>query len=132
MNENLADSASVLAVGVLQMGAVLLVLSAALGAGIHGVSGELSERVPAADFDYEYDGGTLAITHDGGDPIDAEALRVAGSGAACHDDEWASGRVGVDDTCILEGVPRDGTVRLVWDGGGPESAVLDVWAATRR
>ena len=132
MTENLADSVSVFAVGVLQMGAVLLVLSAALGAGIHGVSGELSERVPAAEFDYEYDGGTLAITHDGGDPIDAEALRVAGSGAACHDDEWASGRVSVDDTCIIEGVPRDGTVRLVWDGGGPESAVLDVWAATRR
>ena len=136
MTENLTDSASALAVGLLQMGVVLLVLSAALGAGIHGVSGELSERVPTADFNYEYDGatGTLSITHDGGEPIDAAALRVAGAGdgAACRGGAWASGRVDAQDTCVLEDVPRDGTVRLVWDGGGPESAVLDVWAATRR
>ena len=131
-----SDSAYALAVGLLQMGVVLLVLSAALGAGIHGVSGELSERVPTADFNYEYDGatGTLSITHDGGDPIDAAALRVsgAGDGAACRGGAWASGRVDAEDTCVLEGVPSDGTVRLVWDGGGPESTVLDVWAATRR
>jgi len=129
-----SDSAFALAVGLLQMGVVLLVLSAALGAGIHGVSGELSERVPTAEFDYEYDGetGTLSITHDGGEPIDAAALRVAGDGAACRGGAWASGRVDAEDTCVLEGVPSDGTVRLVWDGGGPESAVLDVWAATRR
>ena len=134
MTQDHSDSAFALAIGLLQMGVVLLVLSAALGAGIHGVSGELSERVPAADFDYEYDGGTLVITHDGGDPIDAAALRVAGArdGAACRGGAWASGRVDAEDTCVLEGVPSDGTVRLVWDGGGPESAVLDVWAATRR
>ena len=136
VTENLTESASALAVGLLQMGVVLLVLSAALGAGIHGVSGELSERVPTAEFDYEYDEatGTLAITHDSGEPIDAAALRVAGAGngAACRGGAWASGRVDAQDTCVLEGVPRDGTVRLVWDGGGPERTVLDVWAATRR
>ena len=136
VTENLTESASALAVGLLQMGVVLLVLSAALGAGIHGVSGELSERVPTAEFDYEYDEatGTLAITHDGGEPIDAAALRVAGAGngAACRGGAWASGRVDAQDTCVLEGVPSDGTVRLIWDGSGPGSAVLDVWAATRR
>ena len=136
MTQDHSDSAFALAVGLLQMGVVLLVLSAALGAGIHGVSGELSERVPTAEFNYEYDGATetLSITHDGGEPIDAAALRVASAGeeATCRGGAWASGRVNAEDTCVLEGVPSNGTVRLVWDGGGPESAVLDVWAATRR
>ena len=134
MTQDHSDSAFALAIGLLQMGVVLLVLSAALGAGIHGVSGKLSERVPTAEFDYEYDGATrtLSITHDGGEPIDAAALRVAGDGAACRGGAWASGRVDAEDTCVLEGVPSDGTVRLIWDDSGPESAVLDVWAATQR
>jgi len=120
-----------LAVGVLQMVAVIGLLSVAIGVGVHGVSGGLSETVPAAEFGYEYDtaAGTLEITHEGGDPLDAAALQVVGGDAACATDDWKTGRVAAHDTCLLEDVSRDGTVRIVWSGAGPNRATLDVWTA---
>lgn len=116
--------------GVLRMVAVIGLLSVVLGAGVHGVSGELVSTVPAAEFGYEYDGaaGTLEIAHEGGDALAAESVRVVGVEAACSSEGW-SGRVTADDTCLLEDISREDTVRVVWDGNGPDRATLDVWVA---
>jgi len=119
-----------LAAGVIRMVAVMGLLSAVVGAGVYGVSGELAATVPDTEFDYEYDrsAGTLEITHGGGDALDAAAVRVVGAGDGC-DDGWDSGRMTVDDTCVLEGVTGERSVRVVWDGAGPSRATLDVWPA---
>lgn len=114
---------------VVRMVAVIAALSVVVGAGVHGVSGHLSGTVPDAEFGYDYDAasGTLTITHEGGEALDADALAVAGVDAACASGAWQHGRVSADDTCVLERVPAGRTVRVVWDGP-PGRTTLDVRA----
>lgn len=118
------------ALGVLRMLAVVSVLTVVLAAGVHGAAGGFAATVPDADFEYDYDAAadTLAVTHAGGDGIEAAAVDVAGHAGDCASTEWASGRVTTADTCVLEGVANRGHVRVVWQGDGSRRAVLDVWS----
>ncbi|PSP81312.1 hypothetical protein BRC88_03445 [Halobacteriales archaeon QS_4_69_225] len=126
---NIRTTVTSLAADVFRMIAALTVLSAVVGAGIHGVSGELFATVPDVEFDYGYDAetATLSITHAGGDPLPADAVRVVGTDAACDAGPWGQGRVTADDTCRLVGVTDDRPVRVVWHDDGTDRAVLDVW-----
>ena len=126
---NIRTTVASLAADVFRMIAALTVLSAVVGAGIHGVSGELFATVPDVEFDYGYDAetATLSITHAGGDPLSADAVRVVGTDATCDAGPWGQGRVTADDTCRLAGVTDDRPVRVVWHDDGTDRAVLDVW-----
>lgn len=114
---------------VVRMVAVIAALSVVVGAGVHGVSGHLSGTVPDAEFGYDYDAasGTLTITHEGGEALEAAALEVSGVDADCAAGEWQRGRVTADDACVLERVPTGRTVRVVWEGP-PGRTTLDVQA----
>lgn len=119
-----------LALDVARMVGVVGLLTVVLAAGIHGAAGGVAATVPSAEFDYRYDAAadTLTVTHARGDPLAAEAVRVAGVDATCTSDAWASGMVAADDTCVLSGVGDRSAVRVVWDGDDGTRAVLDVWA----
>lgn len=119
------------ALGIARMTVVLVLLTVVLAAGIHGAAGGIAATVPSAEFGYQYDASTetLAISHAGGDPLSTDAVRVTGVDASCTSGEWGSGQVTTDDTCILEGVDGERSVRIVWEGDGTSRAVLDVWAA---
>ena len=129
---NVGTTAASLAADILRMIAVVAVLSAVVGAGIHGVSGELFATAPDVEFDYGYDAetATLSITHAGGDPLPADAVRVVGTDASCDAGSWGQGLVTADDTCRLAGVTGDRPVRVVWHDDGTDRAVLDVWVGS--
>lgn len=116
--------------GVIQLVCLVILLSSVLGVGIHGAVGQLSETVPAADFEFEYDEATetLVITHDGGESVDARALRLTGIDAECTAEDWGDREVSAGDTCRVDSVPRDAQLRLAWDGVGTNTATLGGWA----
>lgn len=118
------------ALGVIQLVCLVILLSSVLGLGIHGTVGGLAGTVPSTSFGFDYDESeeTLAITHTGGEPIDASELRVVGLAGECTTDDWGGERITAGDTCTLENVDSSTRVRLAWDGLGTNTATLDGWA----
>lgn len=116
--------------GVIQLVCLVIILSSVLGIGIHGAVGGLAQTVPATTFEFDYDETTetLAITHSGGDTVDAESLRFAGVDAECSAEDWGGRKISAGDTCRLDSVSSDTKLRIAWDGVGTNTATLGGWA----
>jgi len=83
-------------IGVILMVAVTVVLGAVIGAFVFGIGDKLGEPAPNAqlNFDYDADGNSLDIVHDGGDSITPDntgSLAVSGSNIASDGSDltWA-------------------------------------------
>lgn len=93
-----------------------------------GVGGD-TPSTPAAQLDFAYDDaeGTVTITHDGGDHLEADRLYVRGEGFADADGadmtapgQWA-GTIGEDGVVsagdhVVVGVESDFVTSVVWEG----------------
>ena len=142
-------------IGVILMVAVTVVLGAVIGAFVFGIGDKLGEPAPNAqlNFDYDADGNSLDIVHDGGDSITPDntgSLAVSGSNIASSGSDltWApSGSIasnnnngyvlgsGVsltsgDDIVTVASVDSGHTVDLQWvSNGGDQSTTLGEFEA---
>jgi flagellin-like protein len=142
-------------IGVILMVAVTVVLGAVIGAFVFGIGDKLGEPAPNAqiNFDYDADGDSLDIVHDGGDSITPDntgSLAVSGSDIAISGSDltWApsgstasnndNGYVldsGVsltsgDDIVTVASVDSGDTVDLQWvSNGGDQSTTLGEFEA---
>jgi flagellin-like protein len=142
-------------IGVILMVAVTVVLGAVIGAFVFGIGDKLGEPAPNAqlNFDYDADGNSLDIVHDGGDSITPDntgSLAVSGSNIASDGSDltWApsgstasnnnNGYVlgsGVsltsgDDIVTVASVDSGHTVDLQWvSNGGDQSTTLGEFEA---
>ena len=142
-------------IGVILMVAVTVVLGAVIGAFVFGIGDKLGEPAPNAqlNFDYDADGDSLDIVHDGGDSITPDntgSLAVSGSDIASNSSDltWApSGSTasnnknvyvldsGVsltsgDDIVTVASVDSGHTVDLQWvSNGGDQSTTLGEFEA---
>lgn len=99
------------------------------GSGSASGGGSASSEVPQAAFSFDYgSSGSLTITHDGGDNIPGDQLRiVAGDGSP--DRVWSSGGETVSaGRSVTVQVDAADTVRMVWVAAdGNASATLALW-----
>jgi len=142
-------------IGVILMVAVTVVLGAVIGAFVFGIGDKLGEPAPNAqlNFDYDADGNSLDIVHDGGDSITPDntgSLAVSGSNIASDGSDltWPpygstasnnnNGYVldsGVsltsgDDIVTVASVDSGHTVDLQWvSNGGDQSTTLGEFEA---
>lgn len=111
-------------VGVVLVVAVTAVLGAVLGAAVLDLGGERS-AVPQVSLAFEYDGTTVTITHQGGDPVEADRLTVVETGAT--DDVTVDGSQAVTAGEVLASGSYEAgeTIEVVWRGPeGDASRVL--------
>ena len=85
------DNAVSPVIGVILMVAITVILAAVIASFVLGLGNQAQQDTPTTTigFDYEEteDGyGTLKVSHDGGDTVDAENLYVRGSGFASQSD----------------------------------------------
>ncbi|MFC7177678.1 type IV pilin N-terminal domain-containing protein [Halosegnis marinus] len=76
---------------------------------------------PRANFSFEYADGSVTITHEGGENIDAKRLTVTVDGAPA--DASFSGTVSAGDSVTVSGVGSGDVLELVWRADG-ESVVV--------
>jgi flagellin-like protein len=125
LNELFADDDAVSPViGVILMVAITVILAAVIGTFVLGLGSEVQET-PAAQFTFnEPADGEIDVTHDGGDPVEADNLEVVvtsgGSGPYCTDaTAWGgNSEVSAGNTCSgevddLSG--EQGTLRVTWE-----------------
>ncbi|EMA01068.1 flagellin N-terminal-like domain-containing protein [Haloarcula vallismortis] len=84
-------------IGVILMVAITVILAAVIASFVLGLGDQAQQATPQASFSWDYDGssspGELTITHDGGDPIEAQELFVRGdfgSGSVSSSGSWDS------------------------------------------
>ncbi|MFC7021338.1 MULTISPECIES: type IV pilin N-terminal domain-containing protein [Haloarcula] len=139
-------------IGVILMVAITVILAAVIATFVLGLGDQISNTAPQASFSFEYnegaddnydnddDGdGTLNITHDGGDTIEAQDLSVSGSQ---DDGSWgddiseidsstaqfaATSKISAGSTLTVN-VNSDDTVRVTYqDPSGGSTATLGKW-----
>ncbi|QLH84340.1 type IV pilin [Halosimplex pelagicum] len=136
-------------IGVILMVAITVILAAVIATFVLGLGDQVSNTSPQASFSFEWDGssgeeGTLTVTHDGGDTIQAQNLYIRGSegsNANSADDlgkTWdfdnydgnvgATSEVQAGMSIDIEGIGSDGEISLVWQSStGESSTTLKTW-----
>jgi flagellin-like protein len=72
-------------IGVVLMVAITVILAAVIGSFVVGLGSEAS-ATPQASFEFDYDGsGNVAITHDGGDTLQAANIKIVESDGSVTD-----------------------------------------------
>jgi FlaG/FlaF family flagellin (archaellin) len=111
---------------------LLVVLAAVVGTFVLGLGdsarggGASRARPPQIAFSFDYrSGGALTITHDGGDSVAADQLRIRGDGV---NQAWgASGTVTAGDSVTVD-VSSDATINVIWFSEDRDtSATLARW-----
>jgi flagellin-like protein len=132
-------------IGVILMVAITVILAAVIATFVLGLGDSLSNTAPQASFSFDYESGassgdvdispsaspdgTLTVTHDGGEQIDAAALEISASPGGTATDSglsW-SGDVSAGSSASVD-VDSASTVRVIYsaeDGGS--SATLGRW-----
>ena len=129
-------------IGVILMVAITVILAAVIGTFVLGL-GENVQTSPQAKFNFDYDesNSALTITHDGGDAVQSDEMKIVGGD---NDLTWTTS-VGQSDsyevtagnsTTINDANPgsespvaADDTVRVVWqDPNTDKSATLARWS----
>jgi flagellin-like protein len=135
-------------IGVILMVAITVILAAVIGTFVLGLGDQVSNTSPTASFTFDFDSsaspgdiqlanngdpnGNLAITHDGGDGIEASQMGVT-DGTDTVDDSstnpftsW-SNTVSAGDTETIA-VDNSDTVRVTWQSSnGGDTATLGKW-----
>jgi flagellin-like protein len=128
-----ADDAVSPVIGVILMVAITVILAAVIGTFTLGLYEGGNEAAPSVDFDTEYSGTTLTVTHAQGEAIERNKLSwVVNGGDGDYTDNTGdfsgSGRITTGDYAEVEGITSDETVRLVWKTKGEKrSATIMYW-----
>jgi flagellin-like protein len=132
-------------IGVILMVAITVILAAVIATFVLGLGEQVSETAPQASFTFDYEEGNenddfstggsngdglLTITHAGGESIEAENLRIAGSTPLASTEAWTGG--GYSDTEIVQAgdditvrIANSDTIRIVFvNDQGSSSATL--------
>jgi len=129
-------------IGVILMVAITVILAAVIGTFVLGLGDSLSDTTPSASINGEINSnGDIVFTHQSGQNIEVDNLRIADSGDA----DVAGDVVDVDsenydsgdsftagDTIVVDGGEDyfsqgdDATVRLVFDSGSSSSTLASV------
>ena len=117
-------------IGVILMVAITVILAAVIGTFVLGLGDSLSDTTPSASINAEFDddGGDVIFTHQSGQNIEVDNLRISDSDGdgidrgdvvidGNGDDTFSAG-----DT-ITYGVDGEGTARLVFDSGSTSSTL---------
>ena len=120
-------------IGVVLMVAITVILAAVIGSFVIGL-GSGQDPAPQAKFDFDYDGTDVQITHDGGDTIDGDDLRVVGSSSGdigtVQSIELSAGDALFDPTATLPAFDSGETIRVVYeDPNSDKTATLAVSTA---
>ena len=134
-------------IGVILMVAVTVILSAVIGTFALGIGTSL-DTAPPSNWGSDYSSGgssdTLTLSHESGDPMEADRLSVVITGSDSNDDRYSLSTFGVTGEVSAGtevkvdsgGVGSDldlsaATVRLVWEDEDTDdqadSATLLVW-----
>lgn len=124
-------------IGVILMVAITVILAAVIGTFVLGLGNQMGQSAPQASFGADYDGSAdeLQITHEGGDKMAASDLSVVVDGnsdpISTYDVDESSD-ITAGTTVTIDGsggetVNSDSTVRIVWQQGGEDSAVVYEW-----
>ncbi|WP_372480587.1 type IV pilin [Halomicrobium sp. HM KBTZ05] len=82
-------------IGVILMVAITVILAAVIASFVLGL-GDQTNTTPTASFSFDYDSDapSVKITHDGGDPIQADELYIRGTGGSGGgsdiDESWSN------------------------------------------
>jgi len=137
-------------IGVILMVAITVILAAVIATFVLGLGDQVSNSSPQASFSFEWDGasgeeGTLTVTHNGGETIQAQNLYLRGSDGSLsidnpapnlgktwevYDDDVAGGtseiKAGMD--ADVKNIDSDAEASLVWQSSaGDSSATLKEW-----
>ena len=128
-------------IGVILMVAITVILAAVIGTFVLGLGDRVSEASPNAQFSFEYhDGGQnyVNITHDGGDAVNTEQLKVAvgpWTVWTASDNTNSTGFTGARDHWSSNDKISAGNEVTLQDGNGGDSfddgeAVKVIWTAS--
>ena len=117
---------------------LLLVALAVAGSMVVGVAAfDLEERVlgeqrPQVDFDFEYrnDTNDLVVTHQSGDSFDGGRVTFENESGHAVGDWSTGGTVSAGEAIVVEDVPPDASVRVVWRDGDGGRVTLARWTGS--
>ena len=120
-------------IGVILMVAITVILAAVIGTFVLGLGDQVSQSAPQAQFTFEFSDDstneTIEITHDGGDAIEADQLKISVAGSTAWDNStgasapWSattswSGDVTAGSALVLEAssdsISSGDSVRVIW------------------
>jgi flagellin-like protein len=67
-------------IGVILMVAITVILAAVIGTFVLGLGDQVQQTSPNAQWNWDYDGTDLTITHEGGDSVEVGTLSFSGNG----------------------------------------------------
>jgi flagellin-like protein len=142
-------------IGVILMVAITVILAAVIGTFVLGLGDQVQQTSPNAQWDWDSggddlttSGGTLVLTHEGGDSVDVTTLSLTGSALgsditdlssdtassiASADDAFTEDQVTAGNTLTLTNggelaSPTSGQeIRLIWSGEGGQSSTLTTY-----
>ncbi|AFK21380.1 type IV pilin (plasmid) [Haloferax mediterranei ATCC 33500] len=124
-------------IGVILMVAITVILAAVIGTFVLGLGDQVGNSAPQASFSFDYDGAeTVTITHESGDPIDADRVSVTGDGVdSSATVSWTDDTINAGDSADVttSSNPLTGgeTIRVIWTSeSGSTSATLQKWTYT--
>jgi flagellin-like protein len=125
LNELFADDDAVSPViGVILMVAITVILAAVIGTFVLGLGSEIETTEPQAQFSFdEPSNSEVTVTHDGGQPVQADNMEVVvdeNTNSYCDsqggaDDKWTNSEVTAGDQCTVSGLSTDGELRVTWE-----------------
>ena len=129
-------------IGVILMVAITVILAAVIGTFVLGLGDQVQSTAPQASFSFDYDssttpsgglydgsgdGGTLTITHDGGDSITNSNVEFKDGNDGPISGPFSSADVAAGSSATVD-VNNDDTVRVTWTGeSGDNTATLGKW-----
>ena len=123
--------------GIVLLVAVTVILAAIIGAFAFGLLGQ--EAAPNTEFDYDFNssGDGVVVTHDSGDPIEADKLKFgSGWGVGTTNCDFVSGEIetgdvvidkngaGTGDRCRHEAGPGN-DLSLIWESDDGKQFIID-------
>jgi flagellin-like protein len=121
-------------IGVILMVAITVILAAVIASFVLGL-GNQPQETPQTQFDFEYDGSTLTITHNGGDTFDSNDVEIrgeTGDGSSNAGQQWHAYGGGTatdistgDDISFAAGDSYDITVVYAPPGSDTSSPLAD-------
>lgn len=119
-------------IGVILMVAITVILAAVIGTFVLGLGNQMGQSAPQASFSADYDEANtnLEITHTGGAKMAASDISVVvGSTTSPISSHGvnAESDITAGTTVTISGVNPEDTVRLVWQQGSDDSAIVYEW-----
>ena len=122
------DNAVSPVIGVILMVAITVILAAVIASFVLGLGNQAQQGAPTSTIGFSYDQidqandeGTLKISHDGGDTLEAQNLYVRGSGFTDTGDSHTSANDVNDDGTVDVDAMEAGSLDEITDGSGPSS-----------